>query len=387
MSKKSSYFLWVILVVVVVGCFTLLLGDFSMRSIGFWAEDKTGIVRLQEETTIPTTGPSVTQDMLGSGTSVDGHTFFELPAGLDRARIHDIIFHEGAMWLGTDMGLVKIVGSEVTIYKQFSEWPFEWSRDLVAIPGGIALQILVAKGNTGGKLKGSHVFHIESEAWQPISGHILAQEWFDGYLYQATSSFDSSKLVRRSPSSSWEEEDVLESVCAGKVSGLEISAIEGELWLTGQAKGTSDCGVLRYNPKTGKRINYKTKDGIQHDQGRDIGGDHAGVYVTHSVKSNSSSFFDFKTERWVSISGSGNSLAVTPQAVWFAAWSPKGPLVKIDRNTLRRTASKPFSESEDEYISTIGVDNKNIWFGTFVETWAGSTYTIKSRLGLYVEKD
>lgn len=331
--------------------------------------------------------PTITYGRLGAGEKIKEYTFFDLPNGLNKAQIHDIVFVGDAMWLGTDKGLVKIVDQDVTIYKQFSDWPFEWVRNLVATPHGLVVSVHVAMGNTGGESANSHVFNIEDETWQNIGPNVLAQAWLDGHLYQA-----GSKLTRRDPKESWEEQTVIPSICRGGSTSLKIKAIANELWVTGQGDGfglnvddSFGCGVIRYNPINGQSIVYSKKNGLNHDKGWDLDGDDKGIYVSHSIKHYKLSFYDFTQNMWKSVNrgGAGNRIAVSAQSVWLARGSPRPPLGRIDRENNHGPAFSAISDST--YISSIGVDDKKVWLGTYEKHWADSTYSITSRLGLVVE--
>lgn len=365
--------LLIVIPLMIVGGFTLF--QFAQ----FFTPDKGNTPTITKK-------PSVTHLSLNPGEKIQDYTLFELPGELNKAEIHDIIFLDGSMWMGTDKGLVRIEGDNVTVYKQFSDWPFEWIKDLAVTPYGIAVQTYVASGNTGGHSAGSYVFDVNNEAWHPIGRNILAQAWLDGYLYQAT-----SKLIRRSPLQDWKEEEVVHRICVGRVASLKMRTIVDELWLTGDwtttgGRSNDGCGVVRYNPKTGKSLFYKTKDGLNHDMGWDLGGDSRDVYVTHSIKYAFVSRFEQDQQQWVSMktAGTGNRITVTTQAIWLAAPVPTHPLIRIDRNTGEKLALPPLSDKE--YVSAIGANGKEIWFGTYVKSWSGSTYTIRSRLGRYIEQ-
>lgn len=332
--------------------------------------------------------PSTVKGQLDAGIGSGVYTFFTLPNGLDKAQIHDIVFHRGAMWLGTDKGLVKIQDRQVTTYRQFSAWPFEWIRDLVVTPYGIAVQTHVAMGNTGGQNAGSHIFNPEEETWQRVGDNVLAQAWIDGALYQAGSS-----LVRRKPSNSWKKETVLPSLCGKGSSSLKMKPINDELWITGEGKtlvtyvdNSFGCGVIRYDPASGHSVTYKTQDGLNHDTGWDLDGDSSGVFVSHSIKHNHLSHYDFAQRKWRSIKtgGSGNRIAVTDGAVWLAQATPRRPLRRIDRQSLEGKTYPPISDNE--YISAIGVDGNKVWLGIYEKHWSESTYTITSRLGRVTER-
>jgi hypothetical protein len=326
--------------------------------------------------------------MLGAGSLSGEYTFFELPDGLDKAQIHDIVFHEGIMWLGTDKGLVKIENQTATIYRQFGDWPFEWVRDLVITPFGIAMQTHVAMGNTGGHNAGSHVFNAANETWHKVGGNMLAQSWLNGALYQV-----GSTLIRRIPSNSWNKEIVLSSICGKGSSSLKMKAIDNELWITGEGKtlqthvdNSYGCGVTRYDPVTGEVFNYTMQDGLTHDKGWDLGGDAKGVYISHSIKHNHMSYYDFGQQGWHSVAtgGSGNRISVSDNAVWLAQGTPKSPLRRIDRQNLSGKSYPPISENE--YISAIGVNGREVWLGIYEKHWSDSTYTITSKLVLVIDE-
>lgn len=332
-----------------------------------------------------TQNPSITHAKLGPGEKVQDYTLFKLPEGLGKAQIHDIVFQADAMWLGTDRGLVKIEDDKVTNYRQFKDWPFEWVRDVVFAADGFVVNTHVANGNTGGNSTGSHFFNIKQESWQKIGPNTLAQAWLDGYLYQA-----GSRLIRRNPTNTWKEEELLPSVCERRPSSLKMRAIEGEIWITGIGKtletgaGSSiGCGVLRYNPNTGKHLIYKTAQGLNHASGWDLGGDKNGIYLSHSVKHSYLSRFDFADNRWASMynPGSGNRVTVTPDNIWLASAFASKPIVVFNRQTYE---SRSLGEiANKEYVSTIAVRDKQVWFGTYIKDWVGSTYTINSRLGFF----
>lgn len=331
--------------------------------------------------------PSVTQAQLGTASAKQDYQFFDLPTELSNAQIHDILFHNNAMWLGTDRGLAKIAGNQITIYRQYSDWPFEWIRDLVITPSGIALQAHVALGNTGGNPAGSHIFNPQDESWSRLGNNILAQSWLNGYLYQA-----SAQLIRRHPANHWKQEVLLSSLCNRRPSSLSMTAAGNDLWITGDGTtletnlGNSyGCGVIHYQPGSRSSTTYSTKDGINNDFGWDIDSDKTSVFVSHSVKHNHLSHYDSAQQQWSSfpVNGSGNSITLSPAAIWLATASPTRPLTRIDRVTLKKESLSPFSDQE--YVSAIGVHNDEIWLGIYEKRWSNSTYTIRSRLGLHLD--
>ena len=317
-------------------------------------------------------------------------TFYNLPLDLDKAQIHDIIFYADAMWIGSDKGLAKIKDKKLTLYKNFSDWPFEWSRYLVPTPHGIAVNIHVANGNTGGNPAGSHIFHPDKEQWEKIGDNVLDQEWHDGYLYQA-----SSKLIRRDPKKAWKEEPILASLCHGGASSLAMKAVNHELWITGDGKTLQThvdhsygCGVIRYNPKREETVVYKKQDGLNHNYGWDLDGDRSGIFVSHSVKHNRLSFFNFNNGRWTSMEavGSGNRISISSSEVWLAQATPSYPLRRISRKG-QDAHSFPAFFDKNEYVSAIGIDGLDVWFGVYEKHWQDSTYTISSKLGHYTVSD
>ncbi len=374
-SKQNP--IWIVFFVLIIFAFAYLFFDF-LKGSQTKTDHTAGIVKT----------PKTLQGKLSAGVAHAEYTLYNLPVELDKARIHDILFYSGAMWLGTDKGLAKIVDNQVTVYKQFSDWPFEWVRDLVATPYGIALQIHVAEGNTGGTRAGSHIFNPELETWEKIGNNILAQTWFDGYLYQA-----GSNLIRRKPGNFSEREVLLTSMCGGRPSSLTIKTINNEIWLTGEGttlnehtNSRSGCGVIRYNPKSGRNTVYKTQDGLNHNIGWDLDGDNKTVYVSHSVKHNQLSFYDFEKAQWFSMrtGGSGNVIFVTPDAIWMARGTPRRPLRRIGRKFGQGKSFSPFSDNE--YVSAIGININEVWLGIYEKHWSKGTYTITSKLGLYREK-
>ena len=279
-----------------------------------------------EASSSPVKNPTIERGELGAPTDVEEYRFFELPNGLDKAQIHEIVFHEGAMWLGTDRGLVKIVDRDVTVYRQFSDWPFEWVRNLAVTPYGIAVSVHVALGNTGGQRANSHLFGIEDETWREIGSNVLAQAWHGRHLYQA-----SSRLIRRDPKEDWHATVVDPSICGRRPSDLKIKVASNELWIVG--KGTVlegsgrrhisrsvGCGVIRHTPSTGRSLVYDTTHGVNNDYGWDLDGDEGEILVSHSVKHNKLSRFDIERGRWSTSrkGGSGNRLALSSDGVWLA---------------------------------------------------------------------
>lgn len=326
--------------------------------------------------------PSITQLSLGAGEQVGDYTMYSLPGDLSQANINDIVFATGAMWVGTEKGLLKINGDRVTVYKQFSDWPFEWIKNVVVTPYRIAVNTLVAQHNYGGHYAGSYLFDIQKETWSRLGGNVMTQTWLDGYLYQA-----STKLLQRISLASGQKQDVLHGVCKYGVSSLVMRAINGEIWLAGDTLRQSNpgCGVTRYNPKTGKSVVYKTQDGVNDNTGVDIGGDSAAVFVASSYSGHLSRF-DQNTQVWRSLydGGTGTHICVTPQAIWLGTLNPAHPLIRIDRSS-HETTSLP-AVSEKERISALGIHDREIWFGTYVTNRLGQSFTIQSRLGRYIER-
>ena len=334
--------------------------------------------------------PIILSAALGGEEKTEEFTFYQLPLGLDKAQIHDIIFFADAMWIGTDKGLAKIKDKKLTLYKLFSDWPFEWARYLVPTPHGIVVNIHVANGNTGGNPAGSHIFDLKKEQWQKVGDNVLDQEWLDGCLYQA-----SSKLIRRDPKKDWKEEAVLPSLCSGGASSLVMKAVNHDLWITGDGKTLQThvdhsygCGVIRYNPKRDEMVVYKKQDGLNHNYGWDLAGDRSGIFVSHSVKHNRLSFFNFKDGRWTPMEavGSGNRINISSSQVWLAQATPSYPLRRISRKG-QNAHSFPAFFDKNEYVSAIGIDGLDVWFGVYEKHWQDSTYTISSKLCRYTASD
>ena len=336
--------------------------------------------------------PTVARGVLGAPTNFEQYRFFELPNGLDKAEIHDIDFHDGAMWLGTDGGLVKVVDRDVTVYRQFSDWPFEWVRNLAVTPYGIAASVHVARGNTGGRSANTHLFSAEDEEWREIGPNVLDQAWHEGHLYQV-----SSRLVRRDPRDDWQESVVDDSICGGSPSSLKMKVIENEIWIVGEGavfegaprrriRVPIGCGVIRHTPSNGRSVVYDTTHGLNHDHGWDLDGGDGEVYVSHSVKHDRLSRFDIGLERWSALGtrGSGNRVFVSSDDIWLARGSPRRPMYRIDRDTGE---GRFFSTiSEGTYFSAIGTNDEEIWLGVYERHWSDSTYSITSRLALVVDE-
>ncbi len=199
-------------------------------------------------------------------------------------------------------------------------------------------------------------------------------------------------LVRLDPSDGWSGKIVAEGVCHGHISDAAMASIHGDIWITGEAKmrrGTSairhavGCGLIRYMPETDELQTYKENQGLAHNLGWDIDGDQEAVYVTHSVKSSRLSVFDYQTQQIKRIRGSGNRILVTPHKIWLATASATRPLRVLDRTTQTSRSFDAFQEEESEYVSALAEYNGDIWFGTYIKTWDGPTYSIRARLGAY----
>lgn len=308
------------------------------------------------------------------------YTMYSLPGDVAQASINDIVFDAGAVWVGTKKGLIKIKGSQFTVYRQFSNWPFEWIKHLIVTPYGLVVNTLVAEHNYGGKHAGSYLFDIKNETWLRLGRNNRAQAWLDGYLYQV-----STKLIRRDPLHSWQKQIVLSDLCTRWTSSVVMRAINGELWLSGDSlrRYSTGCGVIRYNPEKGKSIVYKSQDGVNGDMGVDIGGDSRDVYIAHSMRSGHLSRFDLHARSWQSLraGGTGYRIAVTARAIWLACLNPAQPLLRIDRDSAETTRLPGLGKKE--YVSAVGENDKDVWFGTYVQNWQGQGYTIESRLGRY----
>ena len=361
----------------------------AVALFGFTPQSRTGDDKIEQSKSSMVKNPRSTRGKLGAPTKFEEYTFYELPNDLDKAEIHEILFHKGAMWLGTDKGLVKIVDQEVTTYTQFSDWSFEWVRNLAVTPNGIATSVHVAHGNTGGEGANSHVFDVENETWHEIGPNVLDQEWHKGYLYQVN-----KDLIRRDPKELWQDTVVVPAVCGRGASRIKMKVIENELWIVGtgsqfggwRSSGSIGCGATRFIPSSGKSFKYHTTDGLNHDYGWDLDGDDKGVYVSHSIKHNRLSHFDFERERWSEprLRGAGNRISISSNGIWLARGSPLAPLHRIDRGT---NEGRLFSKiSDNTYLSAIAINGKEVWVGAYEKKWTNSTYTITSRLGMIVDE-
>lgn len=343
-------------------------------------------------------------------------SFYTLPGGLDEAQIHDIKFYDGAMWLGTDKGLLRIKDKKITQFRQFSAWPFEWVKDLTFTPAGIVVQTYVAQGNTGGTPAGTNIFDPKTQHWKQLGRNALAQIWYDGALYQA-----SSKLVKRMPENDWKADVIVQSICGKSPTSLSMIAAAQNLWIVGQgstlrqhASSSIGCGLTRYNPADNSTTVFHVKDGLLNEYGWDIAGDDKAVYISHSIKDNTMSVYNIKEDKLgaYAVGGSGNHISVSPKTIWIAKATPSLPLRRIDRGSgLARNfgAFSPPVEGQamaeetkeitegtapteqkkpepNEYVSAIGLDGNQVWIGTYIKVWDGPKYTIKSRLGVYEDK-
>ena len=180
-------------------------------------------------------------------------TAWRLGGGLDEVVVYDIVSEvRGAgVWLGTGLGLVRLEPSgRASIYRNFSNSPREWARELVFVGDAIALNLTLAPGNTNGEPVGTYLFHRADERFERVGEHTRALA-FDG---QHLLSVQGRSVVRFLPvRDAWMVEAVVPEVeICGEV---EMTRAGGALWLSQQGvrrvgHGSEDipCGVTRLVP-------------------------------------------------------------------------------------------------------------------------------------------
>lgn len=315
------------------------------------------------------------------------------------AYIHDIVVDADRLWIGTGKGLLEFVeGKSVTRHRQFSHAPFEWVENLALENTLLALDILVARGSTGGRHAGSHVLNTRSGQWQKLGKNILDQTWLNGVLWQRP--LDRGLLKTTLNNGKWTSEEV--PLGTQLCSEAYMSTINDEIWIAQQGtvhfhgglgiQGTGHvkakpCGVLRYNPQTGQEILYEEAHGLNSGFGRDVAGDKTQIWVSHSIQHDRLSLFDTGTGHWRSARpyGSGNRIALSDKAVWLASPSSSTPLIRIDRATQKRKNIDGVPPGF--YVSAIAIDGDTVWLGLYRKNWVDTTYSIESYLAQYIDTE
>lgn len=310
---------------------------------------------------------------------------------LRAADIYSLAVDGNALWLGTGRGLVHFEpGRFARQYRRFSRAPYEWIRHLRLDGHLLAVDSLVAGGNTGGEYAGNHLFDTRTGEWTEIGGNVLDQVWLDGELWQRPL----DRTLRRASRTAdrWQLEEIpLDSrLC----SEAYMAVIENEIWIAQQGtvhfhgtigRGGSrakeiPCGVVRYDPRSGRETFYDEGDGLNSGFARDVAGDARQVYVSHSIKHERISIRDGATGRWSSARpyGSGNKIAISEKAVWLATPSSRHPLVRIDRRTQKRKNIAGIPDGY--YVGALAVAGNTVWLGLYKKVWEGSTYSLDTLL-------
>jgi hypothetical protein len=381
-------------VLVVVIMASVVPAIMAWRAVGFFGEmegrDKEGmILRVRAESTEVLEVTSVRE----SGELL----LYEFGSGLREARIYDIVVDGDRLWIGTGKGLVEFAdGGEVRLHRQFSGAPFEWTQDLALHDGWLAVDVLVAEGNSGGHYAGSHVLDTRTGEWHELGANVLDQVWLGDALWQRPLA---RMLVRQEfLDGVWRSKDV--SLSSRLCSHAQMAAIDGSIWMAQQGvvhftggarvRGGSytkevPCGVLRFEPETGSETLFEERHGLNSGFGRDVAGDARQVWVGHSIKHGKLSVYDRQTGKWGSAPpcGSANTVALGEDAAWLATPSGSAPLLRIDRETRR---CRPVTGvPQGYYVSAIAIDGDAVWLGLYRQNWQGSSFTIDSYLARYRE--
>jgi hypothetical protein len=335
--------------------------------------------------------PATTELTLPERSSRGELEIYRFSPELRAADIYSLAIDGDALWLGTGRGLVHFEpGRFARQYRRFSRAPYEWTRHLRLDRHLLAVDSLVAGGNTGGEYAGNHLFDTRTGEWSKIGTNVLDQVWLDGQLWQRQLDRTLTRASRRGDQWQLEEIQLDTRLC----SEAYMAVVDDEIWIAQQGtvhlqgrigQGGSrakaiPCGVVRYDPRSGRETFYDEADGLNSGFARDVAGDGREVYVSHSIKHEKISIRDSATGRWSSARpyGSGNKIAVSENAVWLATPSSRDPLVRIDRKTQKRKNISGIPEGY--YVGALAVAGNTIWLGLYKKEWKGSTYSLDSLL-------
>jgi len=319
----------------------------------------------------------------------DGLSLYQFDVPVSESMIYDILATESAVWLGTGQGLIRLEPDERAVsHRAFAGAPSEWARHLTLHGDLMAVDVMVAGGPTGGQYAGTHLFNIRSETWDRIGENVADQVWLGEVLWQRTLARTLVRWTR--DQGRWVDETV--PLKTNQCSEASLAAIGDVLWMAqqGTARGglrfartarAIPCGLLRYEPTSGRETFFSEEHGMPSGFGGDVDGDASQVYVSHSTKHDRVSWLDTASGEWHSLraAGTGNRMAVSDSAVWLATPSARHPLIRIDRLTQRRIDISGIPQ--DFYVSAIDVQGDSVWFGLYRERWKGETYTVQSLLG------